>query len=77
MKEIKDFKSQEIALHFIYSHSAGGWFRDEDDVNTAKRHAMQSAIFIKDILSEIDGSTEEKLDFIYKVIEHISNFKGK
>lgn len=75
MKNIKEYHENSGALFLIQEH--GGSFRDEADLNNAKYHALLTITFIEDLLLNIEGTIEEKIDFIKKMKEEIPKFNGK
>lgn len=56
------------------AHTIGGSIRDESDFRTVRYHCNTSLHFMKDILENVEGTQEEKLEFIKKVIEDLAKF---
>ena len=78
MKHISEY-SDEGATNFLIDEHTVGSIRDESDLNTNIYHCRVTLGFVKDILSNIEGTNEEKTEFINKVINNmdivINNFK--
>jgi len=76
MKKISEYSDKAGALFLIEQHSIGS-LRDESDLDNAKYHAVQTISFIVDLLININGTIEEKIEFILKIKEEISKFHGR
>jgi hypothetical protein len=76
MKKISEYSDRAGALFLIEQHTIGN-LRDEADLNNAKHHAQQTVNFIEDLLLNIDGTIEEKIEFISKIKEEIPKFYGR
>ena len=61
--KISECSDRAGALFLIEQHTIGN-LRDEADLDNAKYHAQQTANFIEDLLLNIDGTIEEKIEFI-------------
>lgn len=72
---VNELEERTVAYLLLKYHSMGG-FRDESDLNISKHHANETLLIIKDIL-ELDGSNEDKLEFIKKLQDEIPKFKAK
>lgn len=76
MKNINEYNETDGALFLIEQHTIGS-LRDEADLNNAKYHAEQTVNFVEDLLLNIDGTIEEKIQFLSKIKEEIPKFYGK
>jgi len=76
MKNINEYNEKAGALFLIEQHTIGS-LRDEADLNNAKYHAEQTVNFVEDLLLNIDGTIEEKIQFLSKIKEEIPKFYGK
>jgi hypothetical protein len=76
MKKINECNEKSGALFLIEQHTIGN-LRNESDLDNAKYHAKQTVNFIEDLLLNIDGNIEEKINFISKIKEEIPKFHGK
>ena len=76
MKKIEEYSEKAGALFLIEQHTIGN-LRDEADLDNAKYHAQQTIGFIEDLLLNIDGTIEEKIQFLSKIKEEIPKFHGK
>jgi hypothetical protein len=76
MKKIDEYSEKAGALFLIEQHTIGN-LRDEADLDNAKYHAQQTIGFIEDLLLNIDGTIEEKIQFISKIKEELPKFHGK
>ena len=74
-KNIKDFDPTNVALFLINQHTIGD-IRDENDLNNIKYHSAQTINFMIELLENVDGDLNEKIDFIKKTKSEISKFKG-
>lgn len=72
-KKISDFHEHSLAHFLIQQHTIGD-LRDSADLNNAIYHANQSLALIKDFFSNIEGSNEEKLEFIEKTFIDLTKF---
>ena len=70
---IKDFHENTCANFLLEEHTIGS-LRDKSDFNTAVHHAKTSLIFAKDLILNINGTNEEKAEFINKVILDYDKF---
>lgn len=61
MKNINEYSEKAGALFLIEQHTIGN-LRDEGDLDNAKYHAEQTVNFVEDLLLNIDGTIEEKLN---------------
>ena len=77
MENIKEYDAGKCALLLIKEHNIGLTFRDESDLSNAKYSALITINFIEYLLSNIDGSIDDKVKFILKIKEEIPKFKGK
>jgi hypothetical protein len=75
MKKIEEYSEKAGALFLIKQHTIGN-LRSEEDLDNAKYHAEQTVSFIEDLLLNIDGTIEEKIQFISKIKEEIPKFYG-
>ncbi len=75
MIKIDECNEKAVALFLIEQHTIGN-LRDESDLNTSKYHALRTISFIEDLLVNIDGTSEEKINFISKIKEEIPKFYG-
>jgi len=76
MKKIDEYSEKTGALFLIEQHTIGN-LRDESDLDNAKYHAQQTIGFIEDLLLNIDGTIEEKVEFLSKIKEEIPKFHGR
>ena len=77
MRKIEEYSEKACALFLIEQHTIGSNLRDEADLDNAKYHAQQTIDFIEDLLLNIDGTIEEKIQFLSKIKEEIPKFHGK
>lgn len=76
MKKIDEYSEKAGALFLIEQHTIGS-LRDEADLDNAKYHAHQTVSFIEDLLLNIDGTIEQKVEFLTKIKEEIPKFHGR
>jgi len=76
MNKIEEYTEKGGAYFLISQHTIGN-LRDEADLDNAKYHAIQTINFIEDFLSNIEGTLEEKIQFLSKIKEEIPKFHGK
>ena len=73
MKNIKEYRAPNSALFLIEQHTIGS-LRDEADLTNAKYHALKTINFTIDLLKNIDGTIEDKIDFLLKTKDEIPKF---
>lgn len=73
---IKDFHENFASQLLIKAHCIGA-MRDESDFETVKYHIEQTLAFAKDIILNIEGTNEEKVEFIDKIQADIKKFNTK
>lgn len=76
MKNIKEFGAPNSALFLIEQHTIGS-LRDEVDLRNAQYHALETLNFTIDILQNIEGTIEEKIEFLLKAKEEVPKFHGR
>ena len=76
MKNIDEYHPN-IAGQFLIQQHTIGTLRSETDLDNAKYHSIQTLDFIEDFLININGTNEEKINFISKIKEEIPKFYGK
>ena len=76
MRKISEYNAAAGALFLIEQHTIGN-LRDEADLDNSKYHATQTINFIEDLLLNIDGTIEEKTQFLSKIKEELPKFCGK
>jgi len=76
MKNIKEYGAPNSALFLIKQHTIGS-LRDEADLTNAKYHALESINFTIYIFQNIEGTIEEKIQFLLKTKEEIPKFHGR
>jgi len=75
MKNIKEFGTPNSALFLIEQHTIGD-LRDEADLTIAKYHALETINFTIDLFQNIEGTIEDKIEFLLKTKEEIPKFHG-
>lgn len=75
-QHISKYHENSAANFLIEEHTIGD-IRDQSDFDTIKYHCKKTLIFTKDIISNIDGTNEEKQEFIEKTLEDLNKFKVK
>jgi len=75
-KDIKEFPVKNAAWFLIDQHIIGD-LRDSVDLRNAQFHSQVSVAFALDILKNIKGSINEKIEFLKKSKEEITKFKVK
>lgn len=73
IKHINKWHENLLNQKLLEIHSINGGFRDESDFLTAKYHSFHSLMLAKQII-EMDGTNEEKLEFIEKAKEDLEKF---
>ncbi len=76
MKNLKELNERSCAWFLIEQNTIGN-LRDEVDLQNAQYHSLQSVNFAIDIMKNIEGTVEEKIEFLLKTKEEIPKFKGK
>lgn len=76
MKNIKEYGAPNCALFLIEQHTIGA-LRDESDLKNAQYNALETVIFAIDLLKNIEGTTEQKIEFLLKTKEEIPKFYGR
>lgn len=68
MENINKYGIPHCALWLINEHTIGD-LRDEADLDISKYHSLETINFAIDFFKEIEGTTEEKIEFLLKVKE--------
>lgn len=76
LKKVKEFHENQIAQFLIEAHTIGS-IRHKADFDNIVFHCAQTLNFTKQLISEVDGTTKEKLEFIEKVKKDFYKFKVK
>lgn len=76
MRKIEEYNETSAALYLMDGHTIGD-LRDEDDLEISKYHASLTIAFIEDFLINIDGTVEEKIEFISKIKKEIPKFSRR
>lgn len=76
MENIQIYSEKAGGLFLIEEHTIGG-LRDESDLINAQHHALVTIEFTLDIMKNIEGTIEEKIDFLLKTKEEIPKFNVK
>lgn len=76
MEDINEYNETMVARNLIHNHTIGG-LRDNTDLDNAKYHAKISIGFVNDILTNIKGTSEDKIKFLDKLSKEIPKFTGK
>ena len=75
-KEISEIHENSLSQLLISSHSIGG-IRDESDFDTVKFHSLKTLKFARDLIRDINGTDEEKIKLLDKVLIDLNKFRFK
>ena len=76
VKHITEFNENFAAQLLIQAHSIAG-MRDETDFDNVQYHIAQTLDFAKDIIINIEGTNQEKADFIERIKIDLEKFNIK
>jgi len=74
-KHIKDFSERAAARFLIEQHTIGD-LRDEGDLINSQYHADTTINFVVDILQNLSGTLNEKINFLNNIKNEIPKFYG-
>ena len=75
-RHISEFSCRAGALYLIEQHTIGS-LRDEVDLDNVKHHAHQTICFMEALLLNINGTIEEKIEFIKKIKDELPKLSAK
>lgn len=76
LKKITEVNSTNFAGFLLEAHSPGG-FRDSTDISNAQARGIVTIDLCIDLLTNFEGSIDEKVEFLKKSRAEIVKFRAK